>query len=180
MAEDDERYPALQAPDEQDAAQETARQLTRARAYEAMLRANPPNLRVIDPPPAETASQKGRQREFLFRGGVYTFLAIGPRNEGERRAGIIERWQTDIHVDDLGINVIVFEYVDGRFTPWAFEGIFFNDFLQAATVGIVSGGFQAQWHHEQQQHERSKRKFAFLLPAAMVLGVMVGILIGLR
>jgi len=168
--------------EDQDQEQLAAQQLTRARAYEALLRANPPAMRVIAPPPAEPApsSSKSRQREFLFRGGVYTFQAIGPRNEGERRAGIVERWQTDIHIDQLGINVIVFEYVDGRFTPWSFEGIFFNDFLQAATVGIVSGGFQAQWHQEQQQHERSKRKFAFLLPAAMVLGVMVGILIGLR
>lgn len=152
----------------------------RARAYEALLKADPPSIRDVVPQPNGGPSSRSRQREFLFRGGVYTFQAIGPLNEGERRAGIVERWQTDIHVDQTGFNIIVFEYVDGRFTPWAFDGIFFNDFLQAATVGIVSGGFQAQWHHEQQAHERSKRKFAFLLPAAAVLGVMVGILVGLR
>lgn len=178
MAEDEDNLPA--APEYGDPHRDQARDLSRAKAYEAILRANPPNIRVIDPPAADAQPSRPKQREFLFRGGVYTFQAIGPRGEGERRAGIVERWQTDIHVEDLGINVIVFEYVDGRFTPWSFEGLFFNDFLQAATVGIVSAGFQAQWHNEQQLHERTKRKFAFLLPAAMVLGVMVGILIGLR
>lgn len=177
MAVDDDNLPAPQG--EQDP-QALERQDGRARAYEALLRANPPNIRVIAAPAADAPASRPKQREFLFRGGVYTFQALGPRNEGERRSGIIERWQTDIHIGQIGFNVIVFEYVDGRFTPWAFEGIFFNDFLQAATVGIVSGGFQAEWHHEQQGHESSKRKFAFLLPAAMVLGIMVGILIGLR
>lgn len=181
MAEDDDYLPATQdATSREVTPEQPTHDVARARAYEALLKANPPNIRVIQPPPENAPSSRPKQREFLFRGGVYTFEAIGPRNEGERRAGVVERWKTDIHVDEIGFNVLVFEYVDGRFTPWAFEGIFFNDFLQAATVGIVSGGFQAQWHHEQQAHERSKRKFAFLLPGAMVLGIMVGILIGLR
>lgn len=165
--EDDELLPATQQG--------------RAKAYEALLRANPPTMRVIESPTPEHVPSRAKVREFLFRGGVYTFEAIGPRNEAERRAGIVQRWQADIHADqDIGINVVVHEYRDGRFTPWTFDGIFFNDFLQAATVGVVSGGFQAQWHNEQQKHERSRRTFALLLPGAALLGFMAGVLLVLR
>jgi len=166
--------------DQDDTAAETAKQMARARAFETMLRQNTTPLRVIDDrPKPETVRPK--QREFLFRGHIYQFAAIGVRSEQERRAGIVERWQADIHADeDIGINVVVNEYYDGRFTPWTYEGIFFNDFLQAASVGVVSGGYQAHWHLEQRAHEKTRKKFAMLLPAAVVLGFMIGVLVVLR
>ncbi len=158
----------------------------RTKAIEALLRTRPSTLRVVDDrptpePEAPPPQARPKTREFLFRGGLYTFEAIGVRSEKEKRSGVVERWQSDIHADqNVGINLVIYEYYDGRFTPWAFDGIFFNDFLQAASVGVVSGGFQAQWHHEQQQHERTRRKMALLLPAAAVLGFMAGVLLFLR
>jgi hypothetical protein len=147
-----------------------------------MLRANPP-LRVETPPPSEPAAEtRPKVREILFRGAIYKFKPIGPDTGNDHRPGVVERWQADVRVaDGTGFNLVVSEFRDGRFTPWSFDGIFFTDFLQAAIVGVVSGGFKANWHHEQWAHERTRHKYIlFVLPAVATVCLLTGIVLGLR
>lgn len=147
----------------------------RAKAIEAILNAHPRGELPVE----ETLP---KTREILFRGVVYAFKPIGPQSEQGRRPGVIERWQSDIHLDDgHGFNIVVDELYGGRFTPWSYEGVFFTDFIQAAIVGVVSGASQAHWHREQWQHERTRRNFMFfVLPAVALIALTVGIIIGLR
>ena len=174
----------------------------KAKMFEAILRANPVRMEAQRPDPlstwkgdtvdpAEAAAQDVKDarepkvikpREILFRGNVYTFKPIGPQSEGAPRAGVIERWRSDIHLDDgAGFNVVVDEFRDGRFTPWSFDGIFFDNFMQAAIVGVMSGSFQASWHREHLKHEQTRQKFIlFVLPAVFVIALAVGIVVGLR
>jgi hypothetical protein len=150
----------------------------KVKAYEEILRANP--VRFEEETPAEET--KPPSREILFRGDVHVFNAIGPQTGAARRAGVVQRWQADVHVKEgSGFNVVVDEFRDGRFTPWSFDGIYFNDFMQAVVVGLVSGTFESNWRHEQWKHERTRQKFIlFVLPAVLVTALLAGIVIGLR
>jgi hypothetical protein len=157
-----------------------------AKAYEAILKAAEEAVRQAaeekapEAPPAEETRPK--PREILFRGGVYVFKPIGPGAGPSRRNGVVERWQADIHGEDGGgFNVVVDEFYDGRYTPWAFDGMFFNDFMQAAIVGLVTGTFEARWHQEQWRLERLRQRFMFIaVPGIILVTLAVGILIGLR
>ena len=154
----------------------------RAKAIEAILRANPPNIRVVDSTSGEAKQDdKAKNRDVLFRGNVYSFKSIGPAPEPDRRR-ITERWKADIRIQDgPPYNVVVNELRDGRFSPWTFDGISFADFLQAAIVGVVAGTFQAKWVHEQWCHERTRRRLMLMvLPMVAVVCLAVGFLMGLR
>jgi hypothetical protein len=149
-----------------------------AKAYEAILT----SAAARREPEKEPAEAKAKPRDILFRGTVYSFRPIGPASGPARRTGVVERWQSDVHVDDgAGYNVIVDEFYDGRFTPWSFDGIFFTDFMQAVIVGLVTGSLESRWHEEKWQHERTRHRFLFLVvPAVLVVALVVGIIIGLR
>ena len=82
---------------------------------------------------------------------------------------------------DRGFNVVVDEFRDGRFTPWSFDGIYFNDFMQAVVVGLVSGTFEVQLaSRTMEARTHSPEIFLFVLPAILVTALLAGIVIGLR
>ena len=124
-----------------------------------------------------------KTRDILFRGVVYGFKPIGLESDPtKRRTAVVERWQADIHMEDgAGYNVIVSEFRNGSFTPWTYEGVIFNDFVQAAIVGVVSGSALANFHLEEWKHERTRQKLMlFAMPAVAVISLLIGIVIGLR
>jgi hypothetical protein len=150
----------------------------RAKAFEAILRAKPPLVTEEGP----SGEAKPKPRDILFHGNVYQFKPIGPATGAERRSGVVERWQADVHVDDeVGFNVVVDEFFDGRYTPWSFDGIFFSDFMQAVIVGLVAGGYEHGWQREKWRHERTRNQLMlFALPAVFLIALLVGIIIGVR
>lgn len=157
----------------------------RAKAFEAILRANPPQIRV-ETGAAGTggdtkADDKPKKRDVLFRGNVYAFNQIELDLESQRRH-ITERWQADIRLQDgPPYHVVVNQFRDGHFSPWTFDGIGFGDFLQAAIVGVVAGTFQAKWVYEQWSHERTRRRLILMvLPLVGIAALAVGFLLGLR
>ncbi len=153
----------------------------RAKLYEAVLRAGPPDIRTAEEAPAEEAGKPKSSRDLLYRGSVFTFRPLGPPSGQERRNGVIERWQADSSVEGCAFSVIVREYCDGRFTPWSLESIFFGDFLQAATTGVIAGLLEARWAKEQWRHDQTRQKFLlFVIPAVALIAGLVGFVLGLR
>ncbi len=159
----------------------------RAKMFEAVLRANPTPIRVESKPEAkveakpEAGEEKPKKREVLYRGMVFVFRPIGPPSGQDRRNGVIERWQTDSSIDDCAFSLVVREFFDGRFTPWSFDGIFFNDFLQAATVGVITSILEAHGLKEQWRHEQTRRKFLFFVfPAVALASLLIGWILGYR
>ncbi|GHU04068.1 hypothetical protein FACS1894205_1660 [Alphaproteobacteria bacterium] len=128
------------------------------------------------------APPENKKRDILFRNMVYTFKRLDPPKGGEKRIGVVERWETEIEVEgDEPFSLVIAEFVDGRFSPWSFEGVFFKDFVQAAIVGIVAGSFQAKWLREEWRRTRETRKFLFvLMPLTSLVALMIGLAIGLR
>ena len=155
----------------------------RARMFEAVLRANPPNIRIEREGKEDTDGkpekpEKPKARELLYRGDVFVFRAIGPPTGQERRNGVIERWQSESSIDDCGFSLIVREFYDGRFTPWSFDAIFFNDFVQAATVGVVTSILEAKWLREQWLHKQTRRNLLYMiLPASVMAGFIAGFML---
>ncbi|MDY0240564.1 MAG: hypothetical protein RBR34_00140 [Rhodospirillaceae bacterium] len=136
---------------------------------------------VIRPGRAD-GEDRPKSREILFRGTVYTFKSIGAGKPSEKRLGVVERWETEIEVEDgESFSLVIEESVDGRFSPWSFEGVFFSDFVQAAIVGVVAGSFQAKWLREQWQHHREHRRFVLMvMPVVALAALVIGIAIGLQ
>ncbi len=152
----------------------------RAKMFEAVLKAKPADLPTVEPP-AEEAEKPKTPRDLLYRGSVFTFRPLGPPPGQERRNGVIERWQADSSVDGCAFSVVIREYYDGRFTPWSLESIFFGDFLQAATTGVIAGLLEARWVKEQWLHQQTRQKFLlFVIPAVALVAAIVGFIIGLR
>ena len=162
---------------------ETASNEERARMFEAVLRSNPPNIRIERATKADSGEkpekpEKPKVRELLYRGDVFVFRAIGPPTGQDRRNGVIERWQTESKIDDCGFSLIVREFYDGRFTPWSFDAIFFNDFVQAATVGVVTSILEAKWLREQWLHQQTRRNLLYMiLPASVAAGFIAGFML---
>lgn len=128
------------------------------------------------------AEKRDKKRDILFRNAVYTFKRVGFSKTGEKRVGVVERWETDIDIESgEPFTLVVEEFVDGRFSPWSFEGVFFKDFVQAAIVGIVAGSFQAKWLREEWKRDRENRKYLFtIMPLTSLAALAIGIAVGLQ
>lgn len=134
------------------------------------------------PARAETGEDREKVREILFRGTVYKFKKAAPATGADRRIGVIDAWETEIEVEDGDpFTLMVEEFVDGRFSPWAFEGVFFKDFVQAAIVGVVAGTFQAKWMRMQWQHHRDHRRLLLVvMPMVAAFALLFGLALGIK
>lgn len=128
------------------------------------------------------SDERQKKREILFRGAVYSFKRAGLPKKGDHRVGVVERWETEIEIDDDEPFVLVIEeFVDGRFSPWSFEGVFFKDFVQAAIVGVVAGSFQAKWLREEwRRGQESRRALFVLMPVTAFVALLIGFALGFQ
>ncbi len=169
------------------------------RRWQALAPADHPLLSVLGARPQEAAkptatppptwstpfpSQQKREdptsRLVRVIDATYTFKKIPPAVARVLDKTVVSGWETLLDEHDVSSRVVLHEFQDGSYGPWAVTGVF-TDFAGAAAVEVVVRSIQRQFMFAAREAARARKVLiGIALPSALALGIILGYIMGLR
>lgn len=150
-----------------------------AARQESMPLTPPPPPPPPRPEPPITRREPPNTRIVRVINEEFSFQRIDPQSLGYNPQDVVACWSALLNPDDPDSYMSMNELPDGRFSPWSVSGLSV-DMASAAAVELVIRSLQRDFMFNFRKMEKTRRTLTNIaLPAAAMIGLLVGLLLGL-